>query len=88
MSKAVSERARLRSYDLIDKAALPQVEKLKQLPAIVSEFLSDDSIQVIQHFGLEAPDKLNTYYCALEDALGIAMDRLIAAERKLSQLEK
>ena len=35
----------------------------------VTEWLSDDSIEVMQHFGLEAPDLLNKYSNALEDAL-------------------
>ena len=35
----------------------------------VTEWLSDDSIDVMQHFGLEAPALLNKYSNALEDAL-------------------
>ena len=35
----------------------------------VTEWLSDDSIEVMQYFGLEAPDLLNKYSNALEDAL-------------------
>jgi hypothetical protein len=31
--------------------------------------ISDDSLEVLQHFGAEAPALLNTYACAVEDAL-------------------
>jgi hypothetical protein len=31
--------------------------------------ISDDSLEVLEHFGAEAPALLNTYACAVEDAL-------------------
>ena len=31
--------------------------------------ISDQSLEVLQHFGAEAPALLNTYACAVEDAL-------------------
>ena len=31
--------------------------------------ISDDSLEVLEHFGAEAPKLLNTYACAVEDAL-------------------
>ena len=31
--------------------------------------ISDDSLEVLKHFGGEAPDLLNRYSCAVEDAL-------------------
>ena len=31
--------------------------------------ISDDSLEVLEHFGAEAPTLLNTYACAVEDAL-------------------
>lgn len=31
--------------------------------------ISDESLEVLQHFGAEAPQLLNTYACAVEDAL-------------------
>ena len=40
-----------------------------EIPAQVAEWLTDDSIEVVQHFGLQAPDLLNKYSNALEDAL-------------------
>jgi hypothetical protein len=44
-----------------------------QAPAEVSDgylsAISDDSLEVLQHFGAEAPALLNTYACAVEDAL-------------------
>ena len=40
-----------------------------QIPSVVAEFLSNDSLEIVQHFGLEAPKLLNDYSNALEDAL-------------------
>ena len=42
----------------------------KKLPdAIHLKDLSTDSLEVLQHFGIEAPALLNNYCCALEDSL-------------------
>lgn len=42
----------------------------KKLPdAIYLKDLSTDSLEVLQHFGIESPALLNKYCCALEDAL-------------------
>ena len=40
-----------------------------EIPAVIAEFLSDESLEIVQHFGLEAPKLLNDYSNALEDAL-------------------
>ena len=40
-----------------------------QIPSHVAEFFSDDALEVLTHFGFEAPLLLNRYACALEDAL-------------------
>ena len=40
-----------------------------EIPAVICEFMSDDSLEVVRHFGLEAPKLLNNYSNALEDAL-------------------
>lgn len=52
--------------------------------------ISDESLEVLQHFGAEAPNLLNTYACAVEDALieqvqrGNSLDSLLqsAAEER------
>ena len=31
--------------------------------------MSEDSLEVMQHFGLKTPELLNNYACAVEDAL-------------------
>ena len=47
--------------------------------------ISDDSLEVLEHFGAEAPALLNTYACAVEDALieqvqrGQSMSHLLEA---------
>ena len=43
--------------------------------------ISDASLEVLEHFGAEAPAKLNMYACALED-------RLIEVTKKLRALEE
>ena len=40
-----------------------------EIPSVVAEFLSDESLEIVQHFGLEAPKLLNDYSNALEDSL-------------------
>tara|TARA_R110002012_G_scaffold57576_1_gene148544 strand:+ start:160 stop:450 length:291 start_codon:yes stop_codon:yes gene_type:complete len=39
------------------------------IPPHVAEFFSDDALEVLQHFGFEAPALLNKYSCVLEDVL-------------------
>ena len=42
----------------------------KKLPKTIEVAdLSKDSQEILKHFGLEAPDLLNKYCCALEDAV-------------------
>ena len=43
--------------------------------------LSEDTKDVLRHFGLEAPDRLNQYSIALEDAL-IEQVRKVAAMKE------
>ena len=50
------------------------------IPAQVAEWLTDDTLEVMQHFGLQAADLLNDYSNALEDAL-------IAQVRRTKELE-
>ena len=53
--------------------AQQQVEAPVQQEAVASDAylsaISDDSLEVLEHFGAEAPALLNTYACAVEDAL-------------------
>ena len=51
-----------------------------EVPATVAEWMTDDSIEVLEHFGLQAADLLNKYSNALEDAL-------IAQVRRTKELE-
>ncbi len=39
------------------------------IPPHVAEFFSDEALEVLQHFGFEAPALLNKYSCVLEDVL-------------------
>ena len=40
-----------------------------EIAPIVAEFVSDKSLEILEHFGYEAPKLLNDYSNALEDAL-------------------
>ena len=43
--------------------------KNHNIPPHVAEFFSDESLEVLEHFGFEAPMLLNKYACVLEDCL-------------------
>jgi hypothetical protein len=45
--------------------------------------ISSDSLQVLSHFGAEAPYKLNAYACQLEDALLKALDKQKTLQHQL-----
>ena len=49
--------------------------------------ISDDSLEVLHHFGAEAPSLLNTYACAVEDALINAVERNRALQIEIAQLK-
>ena len=62
----------------IKKAPMPKVRD-----GYLSQ-ISDTSLEVLEHFGAEAPAKLNAYACALEDRLIEVTKRLRALEDKRS----
>lgn len=39
------------------------------IPAPVAEFFTDESLEILQHFGSDAPHLLNYYATVIEDAL-------------------
>lgn len=47
--------------------------------------ISNESLQVLSHFGPEAPVKLNTYACQVEDALIEALQEQQKLEQQLAQ---
>ncbi|MFQ6539110.1 MULTISPECIES: hypothetical protein [Aphanothece] len=49
--------------------------------------LSDESLQVLKHFGPEAPSRLNTYASKLEDFLLEALEHKSLDEKQLKALE-
>ena len=53
----------------------------------VTEWLSDDSIEVMEHFGLEAPALLNRYSNALEDALIEQVRQVKALRAQLAEYQ-
>lgn len=60
----------------------------KELPeAIYLKDLSTDSLEVMQHFGPEAASLLNTYSCAVEDALVEQMQRQALLAEEIKRLQ-
>tara|TARA_R110001592_G_scaffold96151_3_gene276334 strand:+ start:672 stop:1004 length:333 start_codon:yes stop_codon:yes gene_type:complete len=57
------------AYNNYKKAIDAKPENGYEISPQVTEWLSDDSVEVMEHFGLEAPVLLNNYACAVEDAL-------------------
>ena len=70
-----SPQASTQAYSASEVQALlsQQAAQLQSAaPAVSDSYLSqisDDSLEVLEHFGAEAPTLLNTYACAVEDAL-------------------
>ena len=70
-----SPQASTQAYSEAEVASLlqQQAASLQQsAPAASDAYLSqisDESLEVLEHFGAEAPTLLNTYACAVEDAL-------------------
>ena len=50
--------------------------------------LSEESIEVIEHFGPEAAHLLNKYSCSLEDALMVLVNQLKEKDAKIEDLEE
>ena len=63
--------------ELATAQALMQQQAMQSQPSVQAESasdsylgqISDQSLEVLEHFGAEAPALLNTYACAVEDAL-------------------
>lgn len=50
--------------------------------------ISDESFEVLQHFGPEAPAKLNAYACQAEEAVLEALQHQQAQAQRIAQLEQ
>ena len=59
------------TYSAQEAAYLSQLQAEQAAPAVDSYLsqISDQSLEVLEHFGAEAPALLNQYACAVEDAL-------------------
>ena len=68
-----SPQASTQGYSANEVQALLQQQAASQAASAPSDAylnqISDDSLEVLEHFGAEAPTLLNTYACAVEDAL-------------------
>ena len=63
---------------LVDKAIAHGASKASD--AYLSQ-ISDQSLEVLEHFGAEAPVLLNQYACAVEDALIEQVQRALKLRR-------
>ena len=57
-------------------------------PEVTWDSFSPQSQEVLEYFGLEAPDKLNIFCCKLEDALLEVVARLKDAQNTIEELHK
>lgn len=57
------------------------------IPVVVAEWMSDDSLDVMRHFGIEAPDLLNKYCNSLEDSLIDCVNTIKELEKRLRKYE-
>jgi len=51
------------------KKCLVRKRKKNKGPDALKELMSPKCLGIIEHFGVEAPQLTNNYYCVLEDAL-------------------
>ena len=65
----------------------PNAQPTKLDETIDVSQLSETSVSLIEHFGLDAPEKLNAYSCALEDALVDLLELIKVQQQTIKQLE-
>ena len=66
---------------------LPKRLNIELPETIVVSALSEDTQDVLETFGLEAPSKLNAYAIAVEDALLAQVERLQQAQEEIVRLK-
>ena len=59
-----------------------------QISPLLEAFFSEDSMEVISHFGYEAADLLNSYCNDLEDMLMEQRDELFALRRQVANMKR
>ena len=76
------------------KASEPEVFKKRPVPTTalppqVIRFtdLSEDSQEIVKHFGIECPTLLNDYCCALEDVLIDSLTVIKDLQQQVKQLK-
>jgi hypothetical protein len=78
-----------KAYDLISNVSMASYDAIyNENP--VSDYLSEissDSLEVLEHFGAEAPILLNRYSCAVEDALIEQVRRNTQLRKELAELK-
>jgi hypothetical protein len=74
------------SVDPMMEAKANRPEDGYLIPAQLAEWMSEDSLEVMRHFGLEAPDLLNKYSNALEDSLIKAVEERAHLQKQVDLL--
>ena len=64
----------------------PKKLNIKLPETITTADLTEDSKEVLEHFGLDSPHLLNQYSCALEDALIQVLNKQQRALREIARL--
>ena len=58
-----------------------------KLPRSVRKHFSDESLEVLEHFGMNTPHILNEYCCTLEDALIESLSKIRDLQAQLEEHE-
>ena len=69
-----------------------EIDKVKgqkrKLPKVVNKSFNEDSLEVLRHFGLDAPFLLNEYSCSLEDVLIEQVKENVLLKQKITDLSR
>lgn len=65
----------------------PQSEPTDLPEVIYTAKLSEETREVLEHFGLEAPEKLNKYCIALEDTVLEQVQKRAQSQKEINRLK-
>ena len=69
--------------ELLNASAGIRKRQLHNIPASVAEHMTEESLEVLESFGLDAPHLLNQYACSVEDALIDSVNRAAKLQEAL-----
>ena len=74
--------------ELIEQQYVRKQIQSDQTPEIFRKLMSQESFEVMEHFGMDTPRLLNNYCCAIEDALVEQMKKAIEYREKCVALSE